>query len=195
MSADATFAFDDDIAYTTRPASAWDVGAFEYLAGTSSSVSPSASPSVSPSDSPSVSWSASPSGSLSPSASPSPSVAPQDAICWGYATPAAGQEAVTWKRWKLDASTYITVIGDADWGKAEIASGTPAYSPVTDTGDSNSKVFTVTPNVYGTGSGTATISIRGSTTSFDAFDGSPSWATYTTPTTQTWRYVQVKLEA
>lgn len=84
---------------------------------------------------------------------------------------------------------------DPDWGQAEIEEGIPIYSPVTDTGDTDSKTFTITRDKYGLlGEGAVTISIRGAATSFLMHDVSPAWATYTVPVTQTWRHVQVKIE-
>ena len=38
------------------------------------------------------------------------------------------------------------------------------------------------------------MAITAGATPFGQFDGTPSWSAYTVPTTQTWRYVQVKME-
>lgn len=168
--------------------------AFAGVASGSSSVSPSASASVSPSSS--VSASLSPSASLSQSSSVSPSIAPLDAIAWGEAAPDVGEESVTWQRWQDVAGYPLVTSGDSDWGAAAVAQGAPIYGPVTDTGDASSKTFTAQANKYGSGTGTVTIAIRGSATPFDAHDNEtvgPSWATYTAPTVQTWRYVQLRL--
>lgn len=116
----------------------------------------------------------------------------QDGVWWGEQFPV--EQPVTWQRWESAAGVPLTTTGDTNWGKAEVFDGTPIVGHVVDTGDSLSKTFTVTRDKYGTGSGNVTISIRGSATSFGQHDGSPAWSTYTTPTTQTWRYVQVKLE-
>jgi hypothetical protein len=121
-------------------------------------------------------------------------VAPLDAICWGYATPDASEEAVTWQRWQVSAGVIATVDGDADWGKIHVPIGGSVSSPVTDTGNANSKTFTAQKDKYGTG-GSVTLSVRGSATSFAMFDGSPTWEEYTAPITRSWRYVQVKMEA
>jgi hypothetical protein len=129
------------------------------------------------------------------SASVSPSIAPKDGIAWGEQNPGASEEAVTWKRWQTSPGVQVVVSGDPDWGACEVASGTPCYGEVIDTGDTNSKTFTVARDKYASGSGAVTISIRGSASVFTQHAGSPSWSTYTTPTSQTWRYVQVKVEA
>lgn len=84
--------------------------------------------------------------------------------------------------------------GDPDWGKVEVVDGTPIYSEVVDTGDTSSKTFTLTRDKYEAGSGSVTISIRGSATSFTRFAGTPTWTEYTAPTNQPWRYVQAKME-
>lgn len=93
----------------------------------------------------------------------------------------------------VDATTVAPITGDPDWGDASFDAGSPIVSPVTDTGDTGSKTFTITANKYGTGSGAQAIYIRGQATSFGMFDPSPSWEAYSAPTPQTWRYVQVKL--
>jgi hypothetical protein len=130
-----------------------------------------------------------------PSSSPSPSIAPKDGIAWGEQSPAAEEEAVTWQRWRVSGGAPINVSGDQDWGAAMVATGTPCIGEVIDTGDANSKTFTVTRDKYGSGSGAVTISIRGSASSFAWDAASPSWSTYSAPTVQSWRYVQLKMEA
>jgi hypothetical protein len=99
-------------------------------------------------------------------------------------------------RWALAGTqATVTVIGDPDWGDAEIPVGSIGVSPVTDTGDWSNKTFTFLVNKYGTGSGNAILSIRGSDAPFGMFDASPAWVLYTAPTPQAWRYVQVRAEA
>ena len=99
----------------------------------------------------------------------------------------------SWQFWETAPATVIDVTGDADWGKAEVWDGTPALGDVIDTGDTDTKTFTVTRDKYGTGSGSVTIYIRGDTSVFGQHDGSPSWAEYTAPTVQSWRYVQLRM--
>jgi hypothetical protein len=129
------------------------------------------------------------------SASPSPSIAPLDGIAWGAQSPDAGEEAVTWQRWKVSGGNPINVSGDQNWGAAMVATGTPCLGEVIDTGDANSKTFTATRDKYASGSGAVTISIRGSASPFAYDAGSPSWSTYSAPVTQAWRYVQLKMES
>lgn len=101
---------------------------------------------------------------------------------------------MSWTAWETAPNTDITVSGDPDWGKGSIDT-TPALSGVVDTGDTLSKTFTVICPKYGTNEGTVTISIRGSTTTFNQHDATPEWATYTTPVINTWRYVQLRMVA
>jgi len=129
------------------------------------------------------------------SASPSPSIAPLDGIAWGEQSPAGTEEAVTWQRWRVAGGNPIQVSGNLDWGAAMVASGTPCLGEVIDTGDTTSKTFTVTRDKYSSGSGSVTIYIRGSATTFAYDAASPSWAAYSGPTTQTWRHVQLKMES
>ena len=123
-----------------------------------------------------------------------------------------GEESKPWPYWKIDAATHVVVSGDPDWGAVEVADSTPVFGNVTDTGDTSLRDFSVTLDKYATGSGSVTVYIRGSATPFGQFDeggsrqriipgygqinepSGPSWAEYTAPTTQTWRYVQVKME-
>jgi hypothetical protein len=86
------------------------------------------------------------------------------------------------------------VVDDADWGKLQVTSGTPDYSPVVDRGEASETVFTGTINKYGAGSGSVNVFIRGSGTAFGQHDVSPAWQAYTAPVQQFWRYIQVKLE-
>jgi len=144
-------------------------------------------------ESASASASLSPSSSLSPSASPSPSIAPEDAIAWGEEIP-DGEEAKSWQYWEVSAGVGITVQGDADWGKAEVADGTPVYGDVVNIGDSNTRTYTVTRDKYGSGSGNVSLYIRGDTTPFTQHAGTPSWNLYSTPTEQDWQYVQLRID-
>lgn len=130
----------------------------------------------------------------SDSPSLSPSIAPEDSIAWGEESPDAGTEPLSWQRWQTAADTPVTVDGDPDWGSCEVNEGTPAYGDVIDTGDALTKEFTVTTNVYDTGTGDAVISVRGSDTVFAQHDLTPAWTGYAAPITRDWRYVQLKME-
>lgn len=159
------------------------IARFSAAAGESPSISPSAS------QSPSVS----PSSSVSPSASLSPSIALLSGVTWGEETPDADEEAQEWPRFQTAPGTPINVTGDADWGKAGVADGTPGLGNVIDLGSATTRTFTVIANKYGTGD-TPTIYIRGSATLFAQHDGSPSWNLYSSPTEQSWRYVQIRMD-
>lgn len=114
-------------------------------------------------------------------------------VAWGEE--ASDEPARTWQDWEVSLGVNPTIIGDQDWGQMGLNIGTPTYSAMIDTGDTNNKTFTVDKNKYGSGTGTVTIYIRGSASTFGKFDGSPSWTEYTAPTSQTWRYAQLKVEA
>ena len=140
------------------------------------------------------------SASLSPSASasssPSPSIAPLDGIAWGEQTPAAGEEAVTFRRWQTAAGVEVVITGDTDWGTLSLPNTDTAYGPVIDTGDTVAKTFTAQTNKYGTGTGSTTMSIRGGASPWSQHANEiagPVWVPYTGPTMQTWRYVQLRL--
>ena len=60
--------------------------------------------------------------------------------------------------------------------------------------DSGYKVFTITRDAYGSGSGNTTISIRGQAESFLWDDGVPSWEEYSIPISRSWQHVQIKVE-
>jgi len=87
-----------------------------------------------------------------------------------------------------------TVQGDADWGAVEAADGTPIYGDVVDIGDANARTYTVTKDKYATGTGNVSLYIRGDTSTFTQHAGTPSWALYTVPTAQSWRYVQLRID-
>jgi hypothetical protein len=111
---------------------------------------------------------------------------------WGYQTP-TGFTGESWSTWKTAAGGAAVVDGDADWGKLNLTS-TNHYGPVKDTGNSRGKRFVIKRDSIGTGLGTVNLFIRGSTTSFAAADGSPSWEAYSAPVNRVWRYVQAKAE-
>lgn len=89
-----------------------------------------------------------------------------------------------------------TITGDSDWGKLRVGSigGEYGASGVMVYPDATHKLFTLTRDAYGSGSGNVKLSIRGQATSFLWDDGSPSWEEYTAPVVKTWRYIQIKVE-
>jgi len=120
---------------------------------------------------------------------PLSSESPQPA--YGYATPDVGETATSWTTWHLGVGAAIT--GDADYGDLSIPFGITCSSPVLDSGDTESKTYTVTCPKYGSNSGTATVQYRGSASTFLWDAETPSWTTYTVPVTQAWQYFQVRL--
>lgn len=103
-----------------------------------------------------------------------------------------GEIPVKWSTWDNGSGGSVTVTGDPDWGKLSLATGTQGRSKVYDFGDSTSRTYTLTSNRYGVGSGSATLQIRGDTSSFVQDDDVITWENYTVPITRSWRYVQVR---
>ena len=115
-------------------------------------------------------------------------------MLWGEENPTQGESEESWQEWETAPGFPVTVTGDADWGRASIEVGTPAYGPVVDRGDSALKVFRVQVDRYGSSSGSYVVKYRGDVDSFGKFDISPNWHVYTKPTVLAWRYVQLRLE-
>ena len=113
--------------------------------------------------------------------------------CFGEETPDPGSDPVGWDTWSDGAGGPVSVIGDAEWGKIQLLTGEIGHSPVYSMG-AGTHPIKVTANGYGSGAGSFTIYIRGQEASFGQDDGSPSWEEYTAPTSETWEYLQVKLE-
>ena len=113
-------------------------------------------------------------------------------LAFGEQNPTAGEGQVPWPTWDNGAAGAITVSGDANWGKMELDIGEEGRSAIYDLGDANPRTYTLTLNRYGTGSGTSTLQIRGQAAVFVQDDNVLAWTTYTVPTLQSWRYVQVR---
>lgn len=121
------------------------------------------------------------------------------ALCFGFNLPTANESPVSWDNqiapsigWSDGAGSQQSVSGDASWGKLELADGEEGRSQVYDMGDAYTRTFTLTENAYGTGQGDADLEIRGSDSSFAQDDALPAWNAYVGPTTQAWRYIQVR---
>lgn len=112
---------------------------------------------------------------------------------WGEATPIA-EAPNSWSLWQTAPATPISVSGDADWGMAQIAEGTPIYGPVVDLADADTKTLQATLDKYGAGRGGVALYIRGSATSFTQHDGTPTWSLYAGAVEQSWRYVQLRIQ-
>jgi len=105
----------------------------------------------------------------------------------------AGESPVSWTTWSDGAGGAPTITGDPDWGKLELTIGEEGRSNVVDLTNATERIYTITENLYGTGSGVATLQIRGDTNVFLQDAGEPpNWENYTVPITRTWRYVQVR---
>ena len=110
---------------------------------------------------------------------------------FGYNTVSNNESAISWKKWDDGSAGAITVSGDADWGKGELAIGEEMRSPVYDLSEISTRTFTLTENKYGAGSGTATLQYRGQDASFDQDDVGPAWTEYTVPFDLSCRYFQI----
>ena len=112
---------------------------------------------------------------------------------WGEEFPLAGETPVSWAVWSDGAGGSPVIDGDADWGKLKLILGDEGRSNVIDLGVATELIFTLTENLYGTGSGSATLQIRGDINVFTQDSGEPpNWENYAIPITRTWRYIQVR---
>jgi len=112
---------------------------------------------------------------------------------FGEQTPTLGEDAVSWQTWSDGAGAIPNVTINPDWGKLSLqTAGAEGRSAVYDLGSAATRKFTLTENRYGTGSGSATLQIRGDTSSFVQDDAVPAWETYSAPISRGWRYVQVR---
>jgi hypothetical protein len=117
---------------------------------------------------------------------------PDDEWAYGEENTTRGETEVSWATWSDGDGGSPTIIGDADWGKLELAKGAEARSLVYDCGDSLERVYALEENRYGTGQQDAVLQIRGDTSSFLQDDVNPAWETFTCPVTKSWRYVQIR---
>jgi hypothetical protein len=112
---------------------------------------------------------------------------------FGEQNPTLGEDPVSWQTFTNGAGVIPDVVGDVDWGKLKLdLLGQEGRSAVYDLGAAATRKFTLTENRYGTGAETATIQIRGDTSSFAQDDVTPAWETYTAPASKGYRYVQVR---
>ena len=113
-------------------------------------------------------------------------------LAHGEENPTGGETPVSWATWSDGAGGSPAIIGDADWGKLQLAVSASGHSGVYDFGTGISRQITVTENKYGSGQGSATVQIRGQAGVFTQDAGAPAWETYTAPTFIAWRYIQVR---
>lgn len=112
---------------------------------------------------------------------------------FGEENPTLGEDPVSWQTFSDGAAGIPDVVGDVDWGKLKLdLLGEEGRSAVYDLGAAATRKFTITENRYGTGAESATIQIRGDTSSFLQDDVLPAWETYTVPVSKGYRYVQVR---
>lgn len=119
---------------------------------------------------------------------------PYDYIkAFGEQNPTQNETPVSWQTWSDGAGGTPTILGDSDWGKLKLVSGEEGRSAVYNIGTTGTYIFTLEENRYGSGTGTATLQIRGDTTSFSQDDVVPTWENYTVPISRYWNYTQVRL--
>ena len=106
-----------------------------------------------------------------------------------------GETPVSWQTWSdgISGGGAPSVSGDSDWGLLELGLNEEARSQVYYLGVSTPRVFSLEEDRYENGICNATSQIRGSNTSFNQNDVSPSWITYTGPLNATWLYVQMRV--
>ena len=116
-------------------------------------------------------------------------------LAFGESAPELDETPVSWATWSDGAGGAPTIIGDANWGKLQLLVGEEGRSAVYDNGDSYGRVYILSENRYGTGSGTATLQIRGDETVPFLQDAGepPDWEDYIGPVTESWRYFQVRV--
>ena len=131
--------------------------------------------------------------STTTSSSTTTTLPPSGSFAFGEQYPLEGETAVSWQTWSNGAGGVPTVVGDADWGRMQLAiNDSEGRSDVYDLIDTDIRTYTLTENKYGAGANTATLQIRGSTSSFNQDDETPEWEGYSVPITRSWRYVQVR---
>jgi len=113
-------------------------------------------------------------------------------LAFGEQNPTQGESPESWQTWSDGAAGIPTVVGDADWGKLELAITEEGRSKVYDMSDSSLRTITLTENRYGTGQDTATLQYRISDALFLQDDVLPAWNNYTIPVSETFRYIQVR---
>lgn len=113
---------------------------------------------------------------------------------FGEQNPTQGEDAVSWSTWHNGVSGSVVVEGDPDWGRLKLTSDNDeGRSAVYDFGNTGTnRKLTITENRYGTGTGTATIQIRGDVSSFNQDDNAPIWEIYTGSVSKAYRYIQVR---
>ena len=100
-------------------------------------------------------------------------------MAFGEESP-VGEIPVSWQTFSDGGGGVPTIDGDQSWGKMLLVSSQEGRSAVYDFGNSDARTYTLIENKYGSGSGTATLQIRGSLTS------------YTDPINREWRYIQIR---
>lgn len=113
-------------------------------------------------------------------------------FAFGAQSPTNGETPVSYQTFDNGSGSLPTIVGDADWGQLSLNSGQEARSRVYEYPDAKLRQYTINRDVYGTGSGSVTFYIRGSTTAFAQDDNTVTWNTYSGPTKQSWQYVQIR---
>lgn len=119
-------------------------------------------------------------------------LAPTGGLAFGEQSP-VGEDPISWQTYSDGAGSVPEIEGDVDWGKIVLEGAEAGYSAVYDFFNADTRNYTLEVDKYGAGSGSGTVQIRGSATSFAQDDGAPAWETYTGAIERDWQYVQVRL--
>jgi len=177
-----------DIVGRTRSGTTCSIGAFEYSAGgTTTSTSTTTTSTTTTSTSTTTT-----STSTSTSTSTTTTLAPSGGLAFGEENPTNGEIAITWQTFSDGAAGIPTISGDSNWGKMALLPEEEGRSRVYNFGNSSDRTYSLVENLYGTGSGTHELQIRGSTSIFAQDDASPAWEDYTSPILRNWQWVQVR---
>jgi len=113
-------------------------------------------------------------------------------LAFGEQNPTEGETEIAWNTFSDGVGGLVDVEGNPLWGKMKLNFNEQGRSNVYSYGNSMLRTYIVTRNRYGTGQGTATSYIRGSTTKFNQDDVLPVWEIYLVPIEKNWKFIQVR---
>jgi hypothetical protein len=112
---------------------------------------------------------------------------------FGEQNPTHDETPVSWQTWSDGSGSIVNVLGDPNWGKLILNTlGGEGRSAVYNLQNSASKIFSLSKNRYGTGSGSATLQLRGGSSLFLQDDSYPDWEDYVAPIYHDWQYAQTR---
>jgi len=117
-------------------------------------------------------------------------------VVWGEESVPGKTIARSWATWQKSTGINEQVIGDVDWGQLNTYDFIHV-SEVYATSITEATYFQISTDTWQAGSGSGTLYIRGSDTSFAWDDGTPTWEETTTTSSlddRLWNYIQLKVE-